>query len=379
MRTISNTHAALNRQTGDWAMKMGIAAVFLAILSAVIIAVFPTLKQKEQMKASDLKDGKVAKEAIVRRENAGGKSCKKRDAALQTRVSDTQERMKIPRAKYMNPGKPLEAFKPLMTYSGRDGAMRIDRGRSRPTMRTGHAPAPAFANPSLYPTAGGPVRRNKGTKERFMSRHSAEMARYKEKMGGADGGPSPLERVRAPQDGNFYMVAADLPDKEKAANKLAEIYRREQYLLQSIQESLQLNKRIIASDGVDITDEMKRLVRKHYGKLTPFAEYHNPDDLTVGSNSNKGEMFEASLRDKRDTNKWNSDNTLFRVHTHELAHSADGQYRKDGMDGHGPVFKRLHQHLLGVAENLGIYNCAEYQRSGRKHSGLTLPETYCGK
>jgi hypothetical protein len=123
---------------------------------------------------------------------------------------------------------------------------------------------------------------------------------------------------------------------------------------------------------------MKQLVRKHYKREIPLAEYNVPNDSTVGSNADKGVLIETCLRSKFDPNEWNTDNSLFRVNMHELAHSADFEFRADGEEAHGPVFKRLHQYLLTVAENLGLYNCAEYKASGRKFCGLTLTEKYCG-
>ena len=196
--------------------------------------------------------------------------------------------------------------------------------------------------------------------------------------GSANKGKSKVVKVKSHKDGQFYFVADDLPDKQKAADKLAEINRRSQYLLQAIDEQLDGNKRIKAGDGTDITDNMRQLVKRHYKKFTPYAEYHNPSDLTVGSNSDKGMMIETCLRNKYNPSEWNEDNTLFRVHIHELAHSADFHYRADGEDGHGPEFKRLHQHLLKVAENLGIYDCGAYKSSGKRFCGLKLTEEYCG-
>lgn len=197
------------------------------------------------------------------------------------------------------------------------------------------------------------------------------------KSGGGD--KSKVVAVKSSMDNNIYFVAADLPDREKAANKMAEVNRRTQTLLQSIEEQLDGGRRIVAEDGTDITDNMKQLVRKHYKKPMAFAEYHNPNDLTVGSNSDKGELIEMCLRSKDDPSKWNPDNSLFRVHVHELAHSADFHFRGDGEEAHGPVFRRLHKYLLGVSENLGIYDCAEYKRSGKRFCGLILSESYdCG-
>ena len=196
--------------------------------------------------------------------------------------------------------------------------------------------------------------------------------------GGSDKGKSKVIQVKSHKDGRMYYVADDLPQKQKAADILAEVSRRSQYLLQSVAEQLEGNKRIKAADGTDITDNMKTLTRKHYKKPPPLAEYNNPSDMTVGSNSDKGALIEHCLRGKDDPTEWNSMNTLFRVHVHELAHSADFHYREDGSAAHGPVFKRLHQHLLGIAENLGIYNCAQYKASGQRFCSLKLDENYCG-
>ena len=192
-------------------------------------------------------------------------------------------------------------------------------------------------------------------------------------------GKSDVVQIRCEKDGRHYFVASDLPEKEKAAGMLAEISRRAQYLMQAVDEQMDGSKRIVAIDGVDITDNMKALLRKHYKIETPLAEYHNPSDMTVGSNSDKGVVIETCLRSKFDPTEWSSINTLFRIHCHELAHSADFDYRSDGEDGHGPIFRRLHKYLLGVSENLGIYNCAEYTKSGGAVCGVKLTESYqCG-
>jgi hypothetical protein len=185
--------------------------------------------------------------------------------------------------------------------------------------------------------------------------------------------------VRSHVDDQLYYVASDLPDRAKAADKLAEVRRRSQTLLQAVSERLEGNRRLVTEDGVDVTDNMKQLVRKHFGVMVPLAEYHNPGDMTVGSNSDKGAMIETCLREKQDPSRWNDDNTLFRVHVHELSHSADFNYREDGDEAHGPVFHRLHKYLLGIAEELGLYDCEAYLRSGRRFCGLRLTEEFCGE
>lgn len=179
-------------------------------------------------------------------------------------------------------------------------------------------------------------------------------------------------RQRSQLDREFYFVSASLSEKQKAADRLAEVHRRSQHLMQALDDMLEEERFIEASDGVDITSNIKRLLERHYKKRIPFAEYHNPHDNTVGSNSAKGTLIEMCLRSKYDPNEWNPINTIFRVHVHELTHSADKKYREDG--DHGVVFNRIMNFLLQTAGNLGIYSCEEYKKSGRKYCGLTLTE-----
>ena len=185
-------------------------------------------------------------------------------------------------------------------------------------------------------------------------------------------GKDKVVKQKSDSDGEYYFVSASLPDKKRAADTLAEVHRRSQYLMQALDEMVDGGNQVKASDDVDITENVHRLLKRHYQKRIPFAEYHNPHDKTVGSNSAKGTLIEMCLRDKYDTKQWNSVNTLFRVHVHELTHSADKMYREDG--DHGPVFNRIMNFLLQTCEHLGIYSCKEYKESGRKYCGLVLTE-----
>jgi hypothetical protein len=188
---------------------------------------------------------------------------------------------------------------------------------------------------------------------------------------------SEVRRVRASNDSQLYYVASSLPEQEqgRAANKLAEINRRAQMLMDRLAAK---QGTIKAADDVDITENIHRLLKRHHRRALPIAEYHNPGDNVVGYNMEKGDVIELCIRSKSNPAELNSDNTLFRVALHELAHSADKEYRGDGESNHGPVFKRLHQYLLGEAEEMGLYNCGEYEASGKKFCGLTLTEDYCG-
>jgi hypothetical protein len=187
-------------------------------------------------------------------------------------------------------------------------------------------------------------------------------------------GKHKVVKFKSQLDGRYYFVCATLPDKQRAADTLAEIHRRSQMLLFYFFEKLDARERIIADDKVDISANIQQMVRKHYNQPMALAEYHAPRDKTVGANSEKGLLIEMCLRAKNDSSKWNSMNTLTRVHIHELAHSGDFLFRADGTNNHGPDFYRIMDHLLQEAEKLGLYSCEEYKASGKAFCGLMLSE-----
>ncbi|BCU09333.1 hypothetical protein [Sicyoidochytrium minutum DNA virus] len=187
-------------------------------------------------------------------------------------------------------------------------------------------------------------------------------------------GKSMVVKQFCDRDNEFYFVASDLPDRMSAARKLSEARRRTRVLIAEIQRRVNTGNVIKALDGRDITDNMKKLTAAHSKYQSPFSEYHNPKDRTVGSNCDKGMLIEVCLRDKFNPTKWNTDNSIFRVLVHELAHSADHHMRDHGKDGHGPDFYRLQNYLLSVAQKLGIYSKEEHKRSGQRFCGLIFNE-----
>ena len=84
-------------------------------------------------------------------------------------------------------------------------------------------------------------------------------------------GKDKVVKQRSSKDYKYYYVSAVLDDKVEAANKLSELNRRVQYLLQTIDESLDGGRKVHAKDGVDITSNMRTLVKKHYNKPLPVA------------------------------------------------------------------------------------------------------------
>ena len=188
-----------------------------------------------------------------------------------------------------------------------------------------------------------------------------------------------VKAVTSGVDDAKYYVAQGLTDESKVADRLADLSLVCVKVLNEIKKRLEKDGKIYAGDKEDITKNMEKLLLKHYDKHLNLSEYHSPDDQIVGSSSNKGELIEICVRHKKDTSTFNSINTTRRVFLHELAHSADFEYRKDGMKAHGPVFKRLHMYLLSVAEDLDLYSCEDYQKTGGAFCGLRMDEKYCSQ
>jgi hypothetical protein len=176
------------------------------------------------------------------------------------------------------------------------------------------------------------------------------------------------------RDGRYYFVSASLPDKVQASRKLAEVRRRTEKLVHALARQTDGGRKVYSRDGVDLTGNIKKLLGVHKGRDTPLAEYHNPGDQTVGSNCDKGVLIEVCLREKRHPTRWNADNSIFRVHVHELAHSADYEIRGDGHEAHGPDFYRIQTFLLILAQELGVYSKAEYLESDGGFCGLRFSE-----
>lgn len=175
------------------------------------------------------------------------------------------------------------------------------------------------------------------------------------------------------RDGKTYYVHPTY-GADTAANMFAELNKRTSDVIFEIKKRMDKTNSIVY-ENKDITHNMERLVKKHYNKPIDFEEYHNPNDLIVGSNTSKGSTIEICLRSKYDETKFNSMNTTFRVVLHELAHSADTEYRTE--ERHGKDFERLHKYLLSVATDMNYYNCEEYEKSNKSFCGVTLTEEYC--
>jgi len=156
-----------------------------------------------------------------------------------------------------------------------------------------------------------------------------------------------LDKVESRVNKKKYYVRK-LPDKQEAADKLANI-------------GIKLQKLI---DGLDLEDKEK-------GKyIKQLKERFNSDYITenipgsdfVAYSVNKGDELSLCVREK-DTEKFMDDNIIIFVAIHELAHIMTPEQQ------HTPLFWDNMKYLLEQGSSMGIYTPVDYSKN---------PEMYCG-
>lgn len=169
---------------------------------------------------------------------------------------------------------------------------------------------------------------------------------------------SEVKYVKA-RDGNEYLVR-NLPDKRKAANKLAMIKKNLDALVEHLRENLELK------DYFSKRDEIELLIKNY-----------NPDSLSESSpgnkftsySINKGKKIVYCLRSKDGANRLVNNNTILFVAIHELAHVMTKE------TGHVPTFWDNMKFLLKVAIKLGIYNYVDYSSNTQEYCGTQITDT----
>ena len=240
--------------------------------------------------------------------------------------------------------------------------------RISPPSSSGSAPHQIAYQSDLHPNILDPMSgyvKEKEKKERSKAIKLMEALR-------SSPGRSKMTTVKG-KDGKEYDVA-DLQNKQKAADYLAEINRRVDVLMYHLQNLVAKNNKI-EYEGENMTNCIKRLIRKQQNSPHKFSELYDDTD-TVASNTNKGEQLDLCLRDKADPSSFNEMNTAMRVVLHELAHSADKQYRMH--ENHGNHFYRLHSYLMDEAGKVNVYSCSQYNRDGPGFCGMLLPDDLAG-
>ena len=156
-----------------------------------------------------------------------------------------------------------------------------------------------------------------------------------------------LDKIESSINGNKYYVR-NLPDKEKAANKLAEIGDSLKNLINSLNEK--------DSEKRDYIKQLKESFNPEY------ITENIPGSIYVAYSVNKGEELSICIREK-DTEKFIDNNIILFVAIHELAHIMTPE------TGHTPLFWDNMKYLLEQASTSGIYHPQDYSQN---------PVTYCG-
>lgn len=160
-----------------------------------------------------------------------------------------------------------------------------------------------------------------------------------------------LDYVKSDIDGDFHLVR-DMPDKEEAADVIAEIKKNIHNLIVHLKQNFPQK------------DDVIRLVEN-------FNENNirETDMLDSGTSYsvNKGSELSLCIRDKNDENyKLHRVNLIMFVVIHELAHIASKSY------GHNEEFGENFVFLLKEAQKIGVYSSEDYSKNNQDYCGIKI-------
>lgn len=158
-----------------------------------------------------------------------------------------------------------------------------------------------------------------------------------------------IEYMTSNIDGRNYLVRK-LPDRQQAADMLAQINKDCERLIQHLRSAYKDN------------EDVRRLYKNF-----------NPENVSEGSNENgytsysinKGEKIILCIRQK-DTNEIIDKNVLMYVTIHELAHLMTKEV------GHTQTFWDNFKFILTEAVQIGIYTKVDYAKSPVKYCGIKI-------
>ncbi len=140
------------------------------------------------------------------------------------------------------------------------------------------------------------------------------------------------------------------------------------------------NKLFKVIDHIQITENVpenlqsgcQRIVFKHCHRIQ-LQELDAEEHKTVALNRNKGDEIHLCLRDCPTCDRLTSEDKVFIVALHELAHSATVQYdpMQNGATLHSDEFKEYEKYLTEVADSLGLVNAEAV--FGTQYCGLNIP------
>jgi len=161
-----------------------------------------------------------------------------------------------------------------------------------------------------------------------------------------------LEGVVSTVDGKKYQVMS-LPDKQAAADLLAEIVAVLKVLLKHLEKTAADDPRTM------------RIVTKFDGDQVSEEPENNP---YTSYSINKGERLVFCLRSRDEARELADINTMTFVAIHEFAHIATEEV------GHPPVFWANFRWLLAEAVNIGVYRDKDYKKNPQPYCGIKITD-----
>lgn len=168
-------------------------------------------------------------------------------------------------------------------------------------------------------------------------------------------GPSNVVQVQSSRNGKVYSVQ-NLPDKEDAANRMAELQEKIEQLINHYKH-----------DPAAMGDP----------RVHTMVDRFNPDNLIENSldtdstsySENKGEKIVVCLRDKTPGYPFVDMNTVTFVVLHEMAHLMTTTI------GHTPEFWANFRRILQDAIQCGIYEPVNYTKNPTPYCGMTISDS----
>jgi hypothetical protein len=174
-------------------------------------------------------------------------------------------------------------------------------------------------------------------------------------MYGMNRGPKNLVEVRSTTDQNVYRVQ-NLPDKQAACNKMAEIRGRLEKLIEHYR-----------SDPASAADPRVKVM---ISRFNPENMCENDlDSDTTSYSENKGEKIVVCLRDKSPPYNIADTNTIMFVILHEMAHLMTTTV------GHTPEFWTNFRRILQDSVSIQIYQQVNYSRTPVSYCGMTITDS----
>jgi hypothetical protein len=163
-----------------------------------------------------------------------------------------------------------------------------------------------------------------------------------------------MSYIKSSIDGESYLVR-NLPDKQQAADRLAQVRERVLRLIKHFSQTVKEN--VIASD----------IVKNFKAEAHRFSE-SSPDSAHTSYTLNKGEKMFVCLRQKNATNELVDLNVLTFVTLHELGHIGTREI------GHTPLFWNNFAWILKQAEEIGIYEFQDFAEQPAEYCGISITD-----